>query len=224
MKKGVLNRIANEHTEYRLSTTSHDSGFTSHDQQPFNGSDDNNNESIDRNNDRAIMRGRSASWKDWPKNGPYDSQLSIHRVPSNEHQNEREQNDQFNLPAPPPERKSNLSDKNKEIKQILSVLMGPSVPISEPLNISCPNLESESPLLSPSRSSTSERSSVSIPLSPYSNGSYPMSHHPMNHQMSHQSPQNGCYPTANQYQPNGIHHPGWQHNSRGKYFSLTITI
>ena len=100
LKKGVLNRIANEHTEYRLSTTSHDSGFTSHDQQPINGSDDNNNEN-NMNHDRAIMRGRSASWKDWPKNGPYDSQLSIHRVPSNEHQNE--QNDQFNLPAPPPE-------------------------------------------------------------------------------------------------------------------------
>ena len=100
LKKGVLNRIANEHTEYRLSTTSHDSGFTSHDQQPINGTDDNNNEN-NMNHDRAIMRGRSASWKDWPKNGPYDSQLSIHRVPSNEHQNE--QNDQFNLPAPPPE-------------------------------------------------------------------------------------------------------------------------
>ena len=100
MKKGVLNRIANEHTEYRLSTTSHDSGFTSHDQQPINGSDDNNNEN-NMNHDRAIMRGRSASWKDWPKNGPYDSQLSIHRVPSSEHQNQ--QNDQFNLPAPPPE-------------------------------------------------------------------------------------------------------------------------
>ena len=90
--------------------------------------------------------------------------------------------------------------------------MGPSVPISEPLNISCPNLESESPLLSPSRSSTSERSSVSIPLSPYSNGSYPINHHPM----SHQSPQNGCYPMSNQYQANGMHQPGWHHNSRGK--------
>jgi hypothetical protein len=199
LKKGVLNRIANEHTEYRLSTTSHDSGFTSHDQQPINGSDDNNNEN-NMNHDRAIMRGRSASWKDWPKNGPYDSQLSIHRVPPNEHQNQ--QNDQFNLPAPPPE-----------------LLMGPSVPISEPLNISCPNLESESPLLSPSRSSTSERSSVSIPLSPYSNGSYPINHHPM----SHQSPQNGCYPMSNQYQANGMHQPGWHHNSRGKNFRLNYS-
>ena len=214
MKKGVLNRIANEHTEYRLSTTSHDSGFTSHDQQPINGSDDNNNEN-NINNDRAIMRGRSASWKDWPKNGPYDSQLSIHRVPSNEHQNQ--QNDQFNLPAPPPECKCfwfrvEVMVQNGPKLKLFLVLMGPSVPISEPLNISCPNLESESPLLSPSRSSTSERSSVSIPLSPYSNGSYPMSHHPM----SHQSPQNGCYPISNQYQANGMHQPGWQHNSRGK--------
>ena len=100
------------------------------------------------------------------------------------------------------------------------VLMGPSVPVSEPLNISCPNLQSESPLLSPSRSSTSERSSVSIPLSPYSNGSYPMSHHPMNnHHQSHQSPQNDCYPMANQY-ANGMHQPAWQHNSRGNIFFI----
>jgi len=97
--------------------------------------------------------------------------------------------------------------------------MGPSVPISEPLNISCPNLESESPLLSPSRSSISERSSVSIPLSPYSNGSYPINHHPM----SHQSPQNGCYPMSNQYQANGMHQPGWHHNSRGKNFRLNYS-
>ena len=91
--------------------------------------------------------------------------------------------------------------------------MGPSVPVNEPLNISCPNLESESPLLSPTRSSTSDRSSVSIPLSPYSNGSYPMTH--SNH---HQNP--ACYPMGNQFQTNGMHQGGWQQNSRGKISNI----
>lgn len=112
-------------SDYRLSTTSHDSGFTSHEQISIERSG-----SLPRPSTQQKLSVRQPHHK------------STHTVP-------QYNNEQFNLPAPPPE-----------------LLMGISSPVE--LNVSCPNLDSGPQ--SPSARSTGSSAASSVPLSPYMTG------------------------------------------------------
>ena len=91
--RNSLLKIPNDVAQYRLSSTSHDSGFTSH----VNG-----DPNLEQNSNEDFSRNRTPSWKDWPKPGPYDAE----RARSTVHL--ADQNQDFELPPPPPECKKNF--------------------------------------------------------------------------------------------------------------------
>ena len=91
--RNSLLKIPSDVSQYRLSSTSHDSGFTSH----VNGDHPQNFDH--QNSQDDFSRNRTPSWKDWPKPGPYDSERARSTMHIPDHGAD------FELPPPPPERK-----------------------------------------------------------------------------------------------------------------------
>ena len=87
-----LLKIPNDISQYRLSSTSHDSGFTSQAHENENATP------YAASSEQDFGRNRTPSWKDWPKPGPYDSNQ---RSQSSCHVDCAESD--FELPPPPPE-------------------------------------------------------------------------------------------------------------------------
>jgi hypothetical protein len=85
-----LLRTTNDMTNYRLSSTSHDSGFTSHAHE---------NET---SQEQDFSKNRTPSWKDWPKPGPYEAHRSQSMQTPRVNNNTNDEVD-FELPPPPPE-------------------------------------------------------------------------------------------------------------------------
>ena len=82
-----LLKIPSDVSQYRLSSTSHDSGFTSH-----------AHDTETPGQSEEFSKNRTNSWKDWPKPGPYDNNNRNHStIPTTNNENN------FDLPPPPPE-------------------------------------------------------------------------------------------------------------------------
>lgn len=133
--RNSLLKIPSDVSQYRLSSTSHDSGFTSH----VNGDHPQNFDH--QNSQDDFSRNRTPSWKDWPKPGPYDSERARSTMHIPDHSAD------FELPPPPPE----LLNEN-----------------FTKLEISTTDENGmEASFQSPDRSSRSNSSLASVPLSPY---------------------------------------------------------
>lgn len=134
-----LLKIPTDVAQYRLSSTSHDSGFTSHAHET-----EHLQSAPHIHNEQEFSRNRTPSWKDWPKPGPYDSNRSCSTILAGN------EDSKFELPPPPPEL---LNEGFNEA-------------VTQKLEISTSN-EYMSPMQSPDRSSQSTSSLASVPLSPY---------------------------------------------------------